>query len=236
MLSICSKKIPKIIIALDYSDINKALQLVLQLDPKIYRLKIGKKMFLYFGKKWIVQLHNLGFDVFLDLKFHDIPNTVFGAVKAAADLGVWMISVHTCGGSKMLQAAKKALQDFKQHPPLLIGITILTSFTKNDLQEIGINHSMTDHILLLSHLAKKCGLNGVVCSGKQANHVKNLLGVNFQVITPAIRLINDLSNDQNQTITPQLIKKYKIDYIVVGRSITESKNPIKKLKNIVSCL
>lgn len=236
MSEICSKFTTKIIIALDYSDKNTALQLINNLDPSIYRLKIGKKMFALFGKSLIVQLKNLGFDIFLDLKFHDIPNTVFGAVSAAADLGVWMISIHICGGSKMLQAAKLALKSFKKDMPMLIGITVLTSFTEQDLREIGVNTSIANQVLMLSTLAKENGLDGVVCPGEESMNIKKKLGFNFKVISPAIRLIEDPSYDQEKVITPKLAKKFNVDYIVVGRTVTFSKNPLYTLKKITSFL
>ncbi|MCW5196505.1 orotidine-5'-phosphate decarboxylase [Buchnera aphidicola (Pemphigus obesinymphae)] len=236
MSEIISKFTTKIIIALDYSDKNKAFKLINNLDPAIYRLKIGKRMFSIFGRSFIVQLKNLGFDIFLDLKFHDIPNTVFGAVSAAADLGVWMISIHISGGSKMLQAAKLALNPFKKDIPLLIGITVLTSFNEQDLREIGVNSSITDQVLMLSTLAKKNGLDGVVCPGTESMNVKKKLGFNFKVISPAIRLKEDPAYDQQKVITPSLAKKFYVDYIVVGRTVTFSKNPLHTLKEINSFL
>ncbi|CAL4042942.1 orotidine-5'-phosphate decarboxylase [Buchnera aphidicola] len=236
MSAVISKFTTKVILALDYSNKNQALELINNLDPAIYRLKIGKKMFSLFGKSLVVQIKNLGFDIFLDLKFHDIPNTVFGAVSAAADLGVWMISIHISGGSKMLQAAKLALNPFKKDTPLLIGITVLTSFTEQDLREVGINSSITNQVLMLSRLAKQNGLDGVVCPGEESMNIKEKLGFGFKIVAPAIRLIEDPAYDQKKVITPKLAKKFNIDYIIVGRTVTFSKNPLNKLKKITSFL
>ncbi|WP_343192368.1 orotidine-5'-phosphate decarboxylase [Buchnera aphidicola (Formosaphis micheliae)] len=238
MLQISSKYkySKKIIIALDYFDQYKAMQLINCLDPKLYSVKIGNQMFILFGKKFIVKLKKLGFDIFLDLKFHDIPNTIFNAVSAVADLGVWMISVHISGGSKMLQSAKLALKSFHKNAPLLIGITVLTSFISHNLKEIGINTSISKQVLNLSILAKENGLDGVVCPGEESTKIKKILGHKFKVISPAVRF-NTLSvDDQNQIITPELINQFNIDYIIVGRVVTASNDPMYTLNKIVSFL
>lgn len=228
-------KMPKIIIALDFSDKKSAMKLIDLLNPSIYFLKIGKEMFTILGCKFIQELHRLGFSIFLDLKFHDIPNTVFNATKAAADLGIWMLSVHASGGKKMMISAKKALKSFKK-PPLLIAITALTSLKEEDLKEIGVKMSLTEYILTLSKLSNDCGLDGIVCPGEEAKKIKFLFGNKYKIITPGIRFSKDLLYDQNNIITPKKAKEYKIDYIVVGRSITKSKNPIKKLDLIIKSM
>lgn len=227
--------IPKIIIALDFYNKKSAMKLVNLLNPSIYYLKIGKEMFTILGYKFIKELHQLGFNIFLDLKFHDIPNTVFNATKAAADLGIWMLSVHAAGGKKMLISAKKALKSFKK-APLLIAITALTSLKEEELKEVGIQISLTEYILTLSKLSYSCGLDGVVCPGKEAKKIKCLFGSKYKIITPGIRVSEDLLYDQNNIITPKKAKESKIDYIVIGRSITMSKNPIKKLELIIKSM
>ncbi|WP_425619805.1 orotidine-5'-phosphate decarboxylase [Buchnera aphidicola] len=229
-------KMPKIIIALDFCNKKSAMKLVNLLNPSIYYLKIGKEMFTILGCKFIKELHKLGFNIFLDLKFHDIPNTVFNATKAAADLGIWMLSVHASGGKKMLISAKRALQSFKKNPPLLIAVTALTSLKEVELQEIGIQISLTEYILKLSKLSYDCGLDGIVCPGKEAKKIKFLLGNQCKIITPGIRISKDLLYDQNNIITPKEAKEFNIDYIVIGRSITMSKHPIKKLDLIVKSM
>ncbi|QIQ41605.1 MAG: orotidine-5'-phosphate decarboxylase [Buchnera aphidicola (Aphis urticata)] len=235
VLKLNCANIPKIIIALDFNDKKDAMKLVDLLNPDVFYLKIGKEMFTMLGKKFIHELHQLGFNIFLDLKFHDIPNTVFNATKAAADMGIWMLSIHASGGKKMLTSAKKALQSFKTRP-LLIGVTVLTSFTRTDLKDIGIQIPLQDYILILSKLSSDCGLDGVVCPGKEAEKIKLLCGNKCKIITPGIRCVNDSTFDQNQIITPKQAKKFPIDYIVVGRSITSSKNPIKKLNFIIQSM
>jgi orotidine-5'-phosphate decarboxylase len=228
-------KTPRIIIALDFYNKKLAMKLVNLLNPSIYYLKIGKEMFTILGPKFITELHKIGFNIFLDLKFHDIPNTVFNATRAAADLGVWMLSVHASGGKKMLIAAKKALKSFKK-APLLIAITALTSLQEEELTEIGIQTSLSDYILTLSELSYNCGLDGIVCPGREAKKIKSSFGNKYKIITPGIRISEDLLYDQKNVITPQEAKKFKIDYIVIGRSITMSKNPIKKLDAIIKSM
>ncbi|WP_343154494.1 orotidine-5'-phosphate decarboxylase [Buchnera aphidicola] len=235
MLKFNYSNIPKIIIALDFYNRKEAMKLVHLLDPSLFYLKIGKEMFTILGKKFINELHQLGFNVFLDLKFHDIPNTVFNAIKAAADLGVWMLSVHASGGKKMLISAKKALKSFKKRP-LLIAITALTSLQEKDLKDIGIQISLQNYILILSKLSRDCGLDGVVCPGKAAEKVKLICGSKYKIITPGIRCSDDFSFDQSQIITPKQAKKFLIDYIVIGRSVTTSKNPMKKLNSIIESM
>ncbi|XBC37892.1 MAG: orotidine-5'-phosphate decarboxylase [Buchnera aphidicola (Meitanaphis microgallis)] len=225
-------KKPNIIIALDFFNKNQAIKLVNNLDPKIYALKIGKIMFTLFGKTFIKTLQKLGFNVFLDLKLYDIPNTIFGTIQAMADLDIWMISIHICGGKKMLQSAKLALKPFYKKRPLLMGVTILTSFDESDIHDIGINMPMKNYILTLSRLAQKCKLDGIICPGKEVLSIKKELGNNLKILTPGIRCKKNLLHDQKNTTTPYLAKKYNIDYIVVGRAITSLTNPLIALNNI----
>lgn len=235
MLKLNYSNIPKIIIALDFDNKKAAMKLVDLLNPSLYYLKIGKEMFTILGKKFIHELHQLGFNIFLDLKFHDIPNTVFNATKAAADLGIAMLSVHACGGKKMLMSAKKALESFNKRP-LLIAVTALTSLAQQDLKDIGIQISLQDYVLILSKLSRDCGLDGVVCSGREAEKIKLLCGEKYKIITPGIRCVNDVAFDQFQIISPKQAKKFPIDYIVIGRSVTSSSNPIKKLNFIIQSM
>lgn len=226
---------PKIIIALDFCNKKEAMKLVNLLDPSIFYLKIGKEIFTILGHKFIQELHRLGFNIFLDLKFNDIPNTVFNATKAAADLGIWMLSLHASGGRNMLIAAKQALKSFKK-APLLIAITALTSLQEKDLKEIGIQMSLEDYILMLSKLSNDCGLDGIVCPGKEAKKIKSLYGKKYKIVCPGIRCSSDSSFDQKNIITPKKAKEYQIDYIVIGRSVTTSKNPMKKLDFIIESM
>ncbi|XRX42409.1 MAG: orotidine-5'-phosphate decarboxylase [Buchnera aphidicola (Eriosoma harunire)] len=226
----------KIIVALDYTTRKDAMHLASMLDPSIFYLKIGKVMFTRFGVQLIEDLHKLKFKIFLDLKFHDIPNTVYLSVQAAADLGVWMLSVHLLGGINMLQAAKFALLNFSKSTPMLIGITMLTSFCERDLKNIGVEHSLRKQILLLARLADECGLDGIVCPGTEAKNIKNVFGNNLKIITPGIRMNNLYPNDQSQIITPIIAKKIAIDYIVIGRPVTMSPKPIDELNSFYSML
>ncbi|NIH16609.1 MAG: orotidine-5'-phosphate decarboxylase [Buchnera aphidicola (Periphyllus lyropictus)] len=222
----------KIIIALDYSNKKKAMNLIKLLDPKIYRLKIGKEMFFLFGIRFIKEIIYLGFKIFLDLKLHDIPNTVSRAIKSLSKLNLWMISIHSLGGKDMMKAAKLAISYFKNKPPLLISITILSSLSKLDLKSIGMYDSINKNVLRLSKLSQKIGLDGVVCPGSSVKYIKKFLNNKFKIITPGIRKKNNSLNDQKNVITPIEAAYFKVNYIVLGRIITLSKDPIKSLKKI----
>ena len=174
---------PKVVIALDYDNKQTALNFINQLDPTTCRLKIGKEMFTHFGPDFVKQIVDKDFDVFLDLKFHDIPNTVAKAVKAAADLGVWMVNVHASGGRRMMEAAKAILEPYGDKAPLLIAVTVLTSMDETDLQELGIELSPLEQVKRLATLTKSSGLDGVVCSSHEATELKALLGEEFKLIT-----------------------------------------------------
>ena len=222
---------PKIIVALDYSDIKQCESLVDQLNPNLCRLKIGKEMFTLFGPGLVESLQSKGFDVFLDLKFHDIPNTVAKAVSAAAQLGVWMVNVHASGGQRMMEAAKEALSSFQQKPKL-IAVTVLTSMDKADLQSLGLNVEPVEQVKRLAALVKTSGLEGVVCSAMEAAEIKNLCGDSFITVTPGIRLSSDASDDQRRIMTPVRALQGGSDYLVIGRPITKADSPLSVLESI----
>lgn len=221
-----------IIVALDFEQQQAALDLVGQLDPRLCRLKVGKEMFTHFGPEFVKQLHNRGFDVFLDLKFHDIPNTVAKAVKAAADLGVWMVNVHASGGSRMMIAAKEALSSYGANKPALIAVTVLTSMEQSDLAELGITLSPAEQVLKLATLTKQAGLDGVVCSAHEASLLKTQFGKDFQLVTPGIRPSFAAADDQKRVMTPSEAVNAGVDFMVIGRPITKAKDPLAALHAI----
>ena len=219
----------KIIIPLDLEHTD-AIHMAKILDPEICRLKVGSQLFTSSGPKIIKELHNLSFDIFLDLKFHDIPNTVHQAIKSAADLGVWMVNVHASGGSKMLEASYKALEGYP-NPPLLIGVTVLTSVSEESLKEVGLRR-LQDQVIKLARLAKDNGLDGVVCAASDISSIKSKLGKDFITVTPGIRPVNSNLNDQSRVSTPSEAIKNGSDYLVIGRPITGSDNPKDALEKI----
>ncbi|XBC40982.1 MAG: orotidine-5'-phosphate decarboxylase [Buchnera aphidicola (Nurudea yanoniella)] len=225
-------KKPNIIIALDFFNKDKALKLIEHLDPKVFSLKIGAIMFTLFGIKFIKELQIKGFKIFLDLKFYDVPNTVFKTIQSIENLGVWMVSLHICGGIQMLKSAQLALKTYRKKKPLLMGVTMLTSLDKNDIQNIGVNISIKNYVLTLSRLAQKCNLDGIICPGNEVLNIKNKLGDTLKILTPGIHLPDNIFFDQKNVITPLISKKYNIDYIVIGRAITSSKYPLIALKKI----
>jgi orotidine-5'-phosphate decarboxylase len=227
--------ISPVIVALDFPDPNSALDLAKQLDPRNCRLKVGKELFTRGGPQVVEHLQSLGFEIFLDLKFHDIPNTVAGAVRAAAELGVWMVNVHASGGSRMMTAAVAALSEFKQ-PPILIGVTVLTSMDQADLIELGIQHSPAEQVSRLAELAAVCGLGGVVCSAQEASALREEHGPEFCLVTPGIRLAGDALGDQRRVVTPVDAIAVGSSYLVIGRSITASGNPGATLDGIVESI
>ena len=222
---------PRIILALDFADEQSVQSLVEQIKPSQCRLKVGKELFTRFGPALVRQLVNRGFDVFLDLKYHDIPNTVAQACLAAADLGVWMLNVHALGGQRMLVAAREAL-DKLQTPPLLIAVTILTSMDDDDLQSIGINGTAHDAALRLAALAQQSGLDGVVCSALEATSMRERFGAEFHLVTPGIRTEQDSSHDQRRVMTPVKAVQAGSHFLVMGRAITGADNPADKLIEI----
>lgn len=221
-----------VVVALDFEQKAAALDLVSQLDPTLCRLKVGKEMFTHFGPGFVTELQQRKFDVFLDLKFHDIPNTVAKAVRAAADLGVWMVNVHASGGSKMMQAAAQALADFGTDKPLLIAVTVLTSMEQTDLTELGITRSVAEQVSHLAELTKQAGLDGVVCSAQEAALLKQQCGRDFCLVTPGIRPAFAGSDDQKRVMTPSQALAVGVDYLVIGRPITKAANPLQALQAI----
>lgn len=228
-----NKKAPKIIVALDYASITEAQVLIDQLDPALCGLKVGKHMFTRFGPQFVRDLVARGFYVFLDLKFHDIPNTVADACLAAAELGVWMINVHVAGGVPMLQAARKVVDELPENGrPLLIGVTVLTSLSDDDLSAVGVKGPVLDTVVNYTNLAKECGLDGVVCSAQEAATLRQSFGDRFLLVTPGIRLSTDKLFDQKRVVTPAYAIAQGADYLVMGRSITQADNPVEVLKMI----
>lgn len=221
-----------ILVALDYDNKNHALQLIDQLDPNMCRLKVGKEMFTLFGPQLVKDIHDRGFDLFLDLKFHDIPNTVAKAVAAAAELGVWMTNVHASGGLAMMEAAKKALLPYGNDAPMLIAVTVLTSMSDEDLKLIGIDVPAFEHVQRLAKLTKQAGLDGVVCSAQEASVLKSLLGQDFKLITPGIRPVGSDVGDQHRVMTPPQALAAGSDYLVIGRPITKAADPLAALQAI----
>jgi len=222
-----------IIVGLDFNNEAQVMDLVKRLDPNLCKLKIGKELFTSLGPKIVEKLAVSGFDVFLDLKFHDIPNTVYKACIAAANLGVWMLNVHASGGSEMLDAARKAIND-SAHKPLLIGVTILTSMDQHNLHQIGITDSLNNQIIRLAKLCHNAKLDGVVCSAMEAKQIKDATASEFLTITPGIRLTNDKTDDQTRIMTPVAAINNMADYLVIGRPITQAVNPHEVLLDILT--
>jgi orotidine-5'-phosphate decarboxylase len=221
-----------IIVALDYDNANAALSVATRLDPQICRVKVGKELHTAAGPKIVEDLMARGFDVFLDLKFHDIPNTVASACKVAASQGVWMVNVHACGGKKMLDAARNAIDSTNGKKPLLIGVTVLTSLSQSELPEIGLVPNLPAAVLRYAELTKDARLDGVVCSALEATWLRDHFGKNFKLVTPGIRLAEDAKGDQARVVTPVDAIKMGSDYLVIGRSITASVDPIVTLHKI----
>ena len=222
----------KIIVALDYEKESDALALVDQIDPNLCRLKVGKEMFTTLGMNFVKQLHQRNFDVFLDLKYHDIPNTVARAVRSAADLGVWMVDLHASGGLRMMEEAKRILEPYGKDAPLLIAVTVLTSMEDLDLLQIGINASPMEQVLRLAHLTQRAGLDGVVCSPQEVEILRNACGAEFKLVTPGIRPIGADFGDQRRVMTPTAAIRAGSDYLVIGRPITKADNPAEVLRSI----
>lgn len=222
----------KIIVALDYEKEAEALALVDQIDPSLCRLKVGKEMFTTLGINFVKQLHQRNFDVFLDLKYHDIPNTVARAVRSAADLGVWMVDLHASGGLRMMEEAKRILEPYGKDAPLLIAVTVLTSMEDLDLLQIGINASPMEQVLRLAHLTHRSGLDGVVCSPQEVEILRNACGEEFKLVTPGIRPIGADFGDQRRVMTPTAAIRAGSDYLVIGRPITKADNPAEVLRSI----
>jgi len=227
---------PRIIVALDYDNELDALNLVEQLDPKLCRLKVGKGMFTRLGPSFVKQLVAKDFDIFLDLKFHDIPNQVALACKAAADLGVWMLTLHAQGGRKMLEAANKAVASYKNVKPKLVAVTVLTSLNQADLTEMGLTNSIADYANQLAKLSMSAGLDGAVCSPHEVKQLKQTCGKDFCLVTPGVRLASDSQDDQQRVTTPEQAIQFGADYLVIGRSITTAVDPLATLVKIAESI
>ena len=224
---------PRLIVALDYDNAEDCLKIAHQLSPHECRLKVGKELFTASGPQLVDQLMTLGFDVFLDLKFHDIPNTTAKAVAAAARLGVWMVNVHASGGQRMMEAARNALSNFET-PPLLIGVTVLTSMEESDLKGVGIDVSPLQQVQYIARLAQTSGLDGVVCSAREAEILKRLCGDDFSLVTPGIRPATAAADDQRRIMTPAQAIAAGSDYLVVGRPVTQADDPSIACRDILA--
>lgn len=220
-----------VVVALDFANAESALSFAARLDPVSCRVKVGKELFTSSGRSLVESLVARGFHVFLDLKFHDIPNTVAQACKAAAESGVWMVNVHASGGRRMMVAAREALEVFS-HRPKLIAVTVLTSMEASDLLDVGITIPPEEHVLRLASLTRDCGLDGVVCSAQEAPMLKSALGEQFELITPGIRLVDSVADDQRRVMTPIKALEAGADYLVMGRPITKADDPLAVLNKI----
>ncbi|WP_438950818.1 orotidine-5'-phosphate decarboxylase [Porticoccus sp.] len=218
----------KVIVALDYNTTAAAEKFVGEVSPELCKLKVGNELFTRSGPQFVTSLVNRGFDVFLDLKFHDIPNTVAAAVKVAADLGVWMTDVHASGGRQMMEAARLA-GDQSGTDMLLIAVTVLTSFSVEDLAELGIECSPEQQVHRLAALAKASGMHGVVCSAMETQGLCNMLGHDFTLVTPGIRPVSAVADDQRRVVTPAEAIANGSSYLVIGRPITQSSDPVEAL-------
>ncbi len=222
---------PKVIVALDYADAEPALALARRLDPGKCKLKVGKELFVRSGPDLVRKLTGAGYQVFLDLKFHDIPNTVAQACRAAADLGVWMVNVHASGGLRMMQAARAAV-DKSTTPPKLIAVTVLTSMSGEDLRQIGLDVEPAVQVERLARLAHTAGMDGVVCSARESSLLRAALGQAFMLVTPGIRPAGSEAGDQSRILTPARAIEAGADYLVIGRPITQADDPIQALHRI----
>ena len=218
----------RVIVALDYPQRQLAMELVDQLDPDQCRLKVGKEMFTRLGPALVETLVGRGFDVFLDLKFHDIPNTVAAACDAAADLGVWMMNVHASGGRRMMETAAERLAN-RQQRPLVIGVTILTSLAQEDIQEVGFTGTPAENVLRLAALAVSSGLDGVVCSPRESSTIREQASPAFALVTPGVRPVSAVLDDQKRVMTPGDAMRAGSTYLVVGRPITAADDPLAAL-------
>ncbi len=225
---------PRTIVALDYPQAAEAEALAERLSPSLCRLKVGKELFTRSGPELVRQFVSAGFDLFLDLKYHDIPNTVAGACRAAADLGVWMLNVHTLGGARMMEAARKAVDEAGARKPLLIAVTILTSMDGEDLAGIGLAGSPRDNVLRLARLAQASGMDGVVCSAEEAPVLRAELGPEFVLVTPGIRPGGADVGDQKRVMTPADAVRAGSHYLVVGRPVTRAPDPESVLRAIAA--
>lgn len=222
---------PRIIVALDYPDAAGALGLAARLDPRLCRLKVGKELYTAAGPGLLENLRKPGFEIFLDLKYHDIPSTVAGACAAAAELGVWMINVHALGGRAMMEAARAALSR-RGAPPKLVAVTLLTSIGAADMEEIGLAGNPQEAVVRLTRLAQACGLDGVVCSAQETAPLRRECGKGFCLVTPGIRPAESTEDDQQRVATPRQAIANGADYLVIGRPITRAADPLAALRSM----
>ena len=225
-----TSKQPQIIVALDFATEREAMELVDRLEPSMCRLKVGKELFTRCGPVLVKQLVDRNFDVFLDLKFHDIPNTVAHACDAAADLGVWMLNVHALGGEKMMLAAKRVLSG--SGSPLLIAVTWLTSSGQAELDALGINATPQEMVSRLATMTRNSGLDGIVCSAQETLFLRESIGEDCLLVTPGIRLAGAEKDDQCRVVTPEKAIQDGASYLVIGRPITQAEDPCKVLRTI----
>lgn len=225
-----------IIVALDFPEANAALEMAKALDPGKCRVKVGKELFTSAGPAVVESLQRLGFEVFLDLKFHDIPNTTASAVRAAAELGVWMVNVHASGGRRMMEACRDILERRGGQRPLLTAVTILTSLEQEDLQEVGVDIEPMVQVQRLARLTQDCGLDGVVCSAREARALRGALGEDFLLVTPGIRPADSAADDQRRIVTPAQALENGSSYLVIGRPITRADEPGAALEAILATL
>ncbi|MEB3752815.1 orotidine-5'-phosphate decarboxylase [Acinetobacter sp. MD2(2019)] len=229
------RTVVSIIVALDAKSQKEALSLAEQLDPKLCRVKVGKELFTHEGPQIVKALHNQGFEVFLDLKFHDIPNTTAQAVCAAADLGVWMVNVHASGGRKMMETCVERLKA-GNYQTQLIAVTVLTSMGREDLRDIGLDIEPAEQVRRLAKLTQDSGLDGVVCSAQEAQFLRQELGQEFALVTPGIRPLGANADDQKRIVTPKQAMLDGSTHLVIGRPITQSENPKQTLQDILVTL
>lgn len=225
---------PQIVVAMDYDNAASCVAMAERLDPKLCRLKVGKELFTAAGPQVVERLMSLGFEVFLDLKFHDIPNTTAKAVKAAAELGVWMVNVHASGGERMMVAAREQLDKVAGPSPLLIAVTVLTSMERKDLAGVALDVDPRDQVLNLANLTRQAGLDGVVCSAQEVSMLRASLGNDFCLVTPGIRPADSAADDQRRIVTPADAIAMGSSYLVVGRPITQSQDPVLACEGIAS--
>lgn len=224
---------PKVIVALDFPEATSAVALAQRLSPQLCRLKVGKELFTAAGPVLVDQLQQLGFAVFLDLKFHDIHNTVAQACKSAAALGIWMLNVHALGGRAMMTAAKEAL-GVAADRPRLIAVTVLTSMSASDLTDVGIAGAPNEAAARLARLSAQCGLDGVVCSAHEARTLRDEHGSAFVLVTPGIRPRDSAAEDQKRVATPAYALDNGASYLVIGRPITRAADPISALRSVLT--
>ena len=222
---------PKVIVALDFPSADEALNLARKLDPTQCRVKVGKELFTRTGPALVEQLQQMDFELFLDLKYHDIPNTTAQACRAAAELGVWMVNVHALGGRRMMEAAREAVNN-SSHQPLLIAVTILTSLDGPELAEVGLSGEPVDNVVRLARLAEASGMDGVVCSPREVSTLRQTVASEFRLVTPGVRPAGVAVGDQKRITTPEDAMRLGSNYLVVGRPITQAEDPLAALAAI----